>query len=551
MSAKGNRIDYSLNENMLNNFPFGLIILNAEKKIEQINHHAIRYMRMELDGPVTGQALSDFISMDMVELVWQQRKVYYRMEKLVTNGEKVYFTYSPILDQKGLTIKTLITIEPYDTFIEKIREQTDYYPMTELIPLIAEYSPDAVSFVVPNSKKTYYNNKWNLLIERMCKHDEGAQDELEHILNRIVKDTIKQRRKIEQVVSMSSNLEIEITSKPIIISGKLYGCFQMIRDDKELNKYKRQYRLATSVIRNLEKTYLFDDMIGNSFDLIMAKKQAKLYANMNVPIFLRGEQGTGKELMARALHYDTDRKEYPFKHLRIDGKEENLETFIFNDATSKGILSEVRGGTLFIEECTNFPKKILNRIVHELEENSSGQSFQLIVSSSNLEDSLPRSTFYDWISRYQIVLPPLRERREDLALLVSCFMEQCNMKFKTNLQTIDGKMLELFGKYSWPKNISELKHIVELTAISAGITNKILTKDLLPEHFLANIEKKSSTYSGDLELQQALDSFERDYIENTLETNQYNKTKTAKKLGISIRNLYYKMDKYNIDRGSS
>ncbi|WP_194287282.1 AAA-type ATPase lid domain-containing protein [Gracilibacillus oryzae] len=549
--ANDGQFDNITSETIIKNFPFGLLILNGSKQIEEINEHAINYMGIDKNTPLIGESLSRFMSLDMVESVWQQRKVVFRTETLLNNGEKVFCTYSPILDKKGITIKTFIIIEEYDSFIEKVREQTDHYPMTELIPLIAEYSPDAVSFILPNFEKSYYNNKWNLLVEQMCKYEKNARTELNMVLAQIVKDTIKQRRKIIQVVTIGNNLEIEITSKPIIISGKLYGCFQMIKDYKEVNKYKRQYQLATSIIRKLEKSYLMDDLVGESFEVIMAKKQAILYSNMNVPVFLKGEQGTGKELMARALHFDSKRKEYPFKIVRVNGKEENLEAILFGEGSNSGILQEVRKGTLFIDECMAFPKQILNRIAERIENDTADDLFQLIVSTSNLDEALPRSLFFDWISRYQVELPPLKKRKEDIELLTGHFIEQYNSRYKTNIHSIDKDLLTLFQQYDWPKNIAELESLIESAVLKADYSETVLRKELLPAHLFSELEKKEPTFSEGMELQQAIDSFEKDYIKTTLENNHFNKTKTAKQLGISIRSLYYKMDKYHMDRGSS
>ncbi|SER15562.1 Transcriptional regulator containing PAS, AAA-type ATPase, and DNA-binding Fis domains [Gracilibacillus ureilyticus] len=550
LSAKNKQIITNFNEKFINNFPFGLLILDDRKQIVHANNYAVSCLAADENGTLEGKFLAEFFSENMVDEVWQKREVLNRIEKLRANGQDVFCTYSPILDDKGLTISTMVTFQEYDLFIENVQEQTGHYPLTEVIPLIVEYSPDAVSFVFSNQEETYFNNKWEQLVKRLCDEgDDSILSELDNVLAQIVEETIKQRRKIIKVVTIGNDLEIEVTSKPVIISGKLYGCFQMIKDFKELNKYRRKYNMATSVIRNLEKTYLFDDIIGDSFELTMAKKQAKFYANMNVPIFLRGEQGTGKELIARTLHFDSNRKEYPFKLLRAaEWDEESLKNFIFAE---NGILKEVKKGTLFIDECTLVPANLLDRMAEEMAEYNSPESFQLIVSTSMLNEELPRSLFYEWISRYQLELPPLRNRKQDILPLAHQFMNQNNMKYKTQLEEVSEDVVDLFEQYDWSKNISELENVMEHAATKASTAQTVLNKELLPDYFLNIMERKTPAYTEGMELQLAIDLFEKNYIENTLIGNNYNKTKTAKQLGISIRNLYYKMDKYNIDRGGT
>ncbi len=280
-------------------------------------------------------------------------------------------------------------------------------------------------------------------------------------------------------------------------------------------------------------------------------------------VLITGESGTGKELVARAIHERSPRREKSFFAINCVALTETLlESELFGHkrgaftgaiATKKGIFELADGGTLFLDEIgdtgPSFQAKLL-RVLEEGEIKRGGGTRPIrvdvrVIASTNrdLRKAIAKGAFReDLFYRLSVVsihLPPLRERKEDIPLLVQHFLQKHSLKLKKRVKTVSPKAMDLLMRYPWPGNVRELENALERAVIMAS-GEEIQVEDLpltLPE------EGGRGLKGGTLE------ELEKELIRRTLEECGWNKTMAARKLGIGRRTLYEKAARYGIPLG--
>jgi DNA-binding NtrC family response regulator len=291
-------------------------------------------------------------------------------------------------------------------------------------------------------------------------------------------------------------------------------------------------------------------------------------ADGDSPVLLEGEFGVGKQLLARILHESSLRSTGPFKAIQCSAlPAELLEAELFGHGTPQNsIFARTRGGTIHLGEIHLMPMRIQAQLNAFLEQSPgsngslNGMSYncRLITSTTaHLEDAIRENKFredlYYKISVVPVVIPPLRERREDIPLLVEHFMREQALRSATTMKKMEPYAQEFLEKYSWPGNISELRNAVERSiALAEGTTIKPTD---LPAKVTQKVEAPSDPISGEgrqrLPIGGTLDDFirgqEKLFINETLKYNNGSREKTASMLGISIATLYRKME-LNVER---
>lgn len=303
--------------------------------------------------------------------------------------------------------------------------------------------------------------------------------------------------------------------------------------------------------------YCFDDILGSSKEINEVKNYAKRVSSSNSPIFIYGETGTGKEMMAQAIH-NASRKDKPFIAQNCAAIPENLLESIFF-GTSKGsytgaietigLFETAQGGTLYLDELNSmelsFQGKLL-RVIQEgelrrLGENRLRKIDVRIVSSVSEEPELLiktnklRKDLYYRLNVIRINMPSLEDRKEDIPFLVNGFIDKHNSKCGTKVKGVDKKALELIMKHRYEGNVRELGNIVEEVMISKG--SGVIKADEL------NIKD-----SNIMSLKEKLEDVERKYIKEALLICDYNISKASNFLKIPRQTLQYKIKKYNIVR---
>lgn len=321
--------------------------------------------------------------------------------------------------------------------------------------------------------------------------------------------------------------------------------------------------------RQLQGQFTFSEIVSQSKEMEEALNTAGRVAPSSASVLLRGESGTGKELFARAIHYTSDRKDGPFIIVNCAAIPETLiESELFGhdkgaftgaDRQRPGRFEEADGGTLFIDEIGEIAPPTQAKLLRalqsgEIQRLGSSQPIHTDVrivtaTNRNLEEMLNEGSFredlYYRLNVVTITIPPLWKRKEDIPLLVDHFLRKYSTRRQNAPHEISREALDVLMKYDYPGNVRELEHLIE-RAVILGRSSVITTDDLPPNvkrlQSEATIQRKQKAES----LKEQLEAYEKEIILAALQTTDGNQVKAATLLGISERNLRYKLDKLNL-----
>ncbi|MCH8019756.1 sigma-54-dependent Fis family transcriptional regulator [candidate division KSB1 bacterium] len=310
----------------------------------------------------------------------------------------------------------------------------------------------------------------------------------------------------------------------------------------------------------------YDDMVGQDEKIHEVYHLIDAVADTSASVLITGESGTGKELVARAIHQKSSRLKGPFIAINCSALPRDIlenELFGHEKGAFTGALKEkpgcfemADGGTLFLDEIGEMPNDTQTKLLRVLEEMSFrrlGGTKEVtvdvrVVAATNREiqkaikNGLLREDLYFRLSVMEIELPSLRERMSDLLPLINEFLKIFNERNNKEVKGFSPECLEILRKYHWPGNIRELKNLVERTVILCeGDTIELKH---FPKHILTAPQKESGE---SIELGRELQEIEKDVIFKTLKMTHNNKTKAALILGISLKTMHNKLNKYYIE----
>lgn len=367
--------------------------------------------------------------------------------------------------------------------------------------------------------------------------------------------------------------EVAVNVAPIIVDGQLKGSVGIIHDMSEIRELTTELQRAKERIRTLEAKYNFDDIVGRSEEMLIAIEQARIAAKTPATVLLRGESGTGKELFAHAIHNESDRKYNHFIRVNCAAISESLlesELFGYEEGAfsgakrggKKGYFEEANNGSIFLDEIGELSLSTQAKLLRVLQEREiirvggtkpiSIQVRIIAATNKNLEQEIRKGNFREdlfyRLNRIPIYIPPLRSRLEDIPLLCDHLIKKINHDYGRNVEGITNEAAELLKRYAWPGNVRELENILGRAIIFMDYSeNRIDIKHLskLGYNFQKNQEQDHPNEAS-LPLYTLVENFEKRIISHILHKHRGNKTKTAKELGVSIRTLYYKMEKYGL-----
>ncbi len=323
----------------------------------------------------------------------------------------------------------------------------------------------------------------------------------------------------------------------------------------------------------LSETYRFENIIGVSGKMQEVFRKIRKVASSDATVLIRGESGTGKELIARAIHYHSPRSEAPLVEINCASIPETLlESELFGHEKGaftgaykqkKGKFEIANGGTLFLDEIGELPLSLQAKLLRVLQdgrftrvggvENIEVNVRLIAATNANLEKLLEEGKFredlYYRLNVIPILIPPLRERREDIGPLTDFFIQKYARKNKKSIKGISQEARFILMNYDWPGNVRELENAIENAVVMAE--GEVITPADLPGYLQSSVSEGS--FMGQL-LQQhkgmsyreKLEAFEREIIRQALEETGGNKTHAAKKLGFTLRTLRNKVKKYNL-----
>jgi len=372
---------------------------------------------------------------------------------------------------------------------------------------------------------------------------------------------------VESAVEAMKEGAFDYITKPILDS-EIKIVIKRIFEQKRILEENRflKRRLADT------KRVKFHSIMGQNPNLQRIYSLIETIAPTNAGVLIQGESGTGKRLIAQAIHNsDPTRKDKPFVEVSCGALPENLlESELFGHVKGsftsaikdrQGRFEVANEGTIFLDEIDSFSPKLqvkLLRVLQEGEFERVGDTNTIrvdvrVIAATNqdlkklISENLFREDLYYRLNVIPIHVPPLRERKDDLALLVDHFLKKCSHRAKKSVTDVSEEVMEILTIYDWPGNVRELENIIERAVILCK--NNTLKKEDLPE-FLQEIsltkEEVINHKKKPASLKDALKSSEKEIIENVLKECKGNRKKAAQALGINRTTLYNKMREYGL-----
>jgi PAS domain S-box-containing protein len=330
----------------------------------------------------------------------------------------------------------------------------------------------------------------------------------------------------------------------------------------DLSSLMAKEKVINDLRNQLNQENGFYGLIGNSLAMHQVYELIRSAAQSTAPVIIYGESGTGKELVASAIHRLSDRKNAPFIKVNCAALNENLlESELFGhtkgafagaDKTRIGRFEAADQGTILLDEIGDLPlltQTKLSRVLQEQEVERVGDHQPIpidvrLISSTNqdlnklMDAGKFRNDFYYRIGVIPIIIPPLRQRLEDLPLLVKTFLERGRLKSSKEITAMSSEALDLLFAYHWPGNIRELINVIEYSFVicPAG--------EITPDHLPAHFRNKSDLNKKDKHRQHPVDR--RQQLLDALHQSSENKSEAARILGISRVTLWKQLKKYKI-----
>jgi len=344
----------------------------------------------------------------------------------------------------------------------------------------------------------------------------------------------------------------------------------------KLSRIEEQEKLKKENIqlkKEIQEKHQFANIISQNIRMKEIFSIVEKIAGYKTTVLIEGESGTGKELLARALHYCSPRAAKPFIAINCGAIPEHLlesELFghqkgAFTDAirTKKGLFEEANQGTLFLDEIGELPFPLQVKLLRALQEEEirrvgDNQAIKVDVRivaatvhdlSEKVQEGKFRPDLYYRLKVLTFKVPPLRERRDDLPLLINHFLQKFNRKLGTKVTKISPSAYQLLLNYSWPGNIRELENVIERAVILSTDT-LIITENALPPEIInfsyPKLLSNRNDSNSELSLKKASRHLEVELIKKALQVANGNHTQAAKLLEISHRALLYKLKRYKL-----
>jgi DNA-binding NtrC family response regulator len=310
----------------------------------------------------------------------------------------------------------------------------------------------------------------------------------------------------------------------------------------------------------------FGQLVGQSKSMQEVYRWIELAATSTAPVLVYGESGTGKELVARTIHDLSNRRSKPFVAINCAAIPETLieselfghERGAFTGATERrlGCFELADGGTLFLDEIAEMDSNTQAKLLRVLQEGNfrrvggGKQEIQVdvrVVAATNrvpsdaIQANQLREDLFYRLNVFSIKLPPLRERKDDIPLLVKTFIEEFNRQDNRQVRGVSGEAERELERYGWPGNVRELRNVVQRAVVLSG--TGVIDAEHLPENILRAVAPAPAAARGSIV---PIREMERDAILRALEETHQDKRRAAQLLGISLKTLYNKLAKYGI-----
>lgn len=553
----------------------GMIVINNLNEIIVFNRSAERMTGIKRKDAL-GKKINEIITDSMLPRVMATRRIEANQEMTLANGLKIITTRIPMLGENNELMGAFAVFKDITEVVSLAEEITNLKDIQTMLQAIIQSSEEAISVVDENGEGILINPAYSRLTGLEEEKVIGKPATADISEGESVHMKVLQTRRAMRGVAMRvgpKRKDVIVNVAPVIVDGKLKGSVGVIHDVSEIQNLNRELNRARQIIRTLEAKYSFEDIIGTSEEMTIAIEQARLGAKTPATVLLRGESGTGKELFAHAIHNASDRKYNKFIRVNCAALSESLlesELFGYEEGAfsgakrggKRGLFEEADKGSIFLDEIgeltANTQAKLL-RVLQEHEITRVGGTKPISIdvrviaaTNVNLEKGIADGTFredlYYRLNRMPIHIPSLRRRKEDIPLLCSRLIQKINQEYGRNVEGVTEQAANKLMAYNWPGNVRELDNILGRAIIFMNYNETKIEERHIPD-LGANNPSPSIEISDEAQnksLTQMVEQYEAKVIRQTLQKLDGNKTKTAKMLGLSVRNLYYKLEKYEI-----
>jgi len=548
--------------------------------ITLFNKAAKKLIKLE-DEDVIGLHITDVVKNTRLPYVLQTGKSELN-RKQPLGDISIITNRMPVKDDNGDTIGAVAVFRDITEMKELAEEITNLKEMQSMLQAIFYSTQDAISVVDEKGIGVMINPAYSKLtgltdkdiLGKICTVDIAEGDSI-HLQVLKTKQPIKDARlKVGPLKK-----QVIADAAPMIVDGELRGSVAVLHDITEIKRLTFELDQAKQIIRKLEAKYTFDDIVGEDDKLKEAIEKAKKAAVTPATVMLRGESGTGKELFAHAIHNASNRKNRQFVRVNCAAISESLlesELFGYEEGAftgarkggKKGIFEHANGGTIFLDEIGEISLSTqakLLRVIQEREFVRVGGNDPInidirVIAATNLDleravrEGSFRQDFYYRLNVIPIVIPPLREHKRDIPMLVKHLIHKFNQEYGRSVQDISPSALKLLSNLEWKGNVREMENFVGRAIINMKFNEVVIRTNHLPvmegkivaRGIKNHTVEKSSLLNKTLE--EVVEEGEKQFISAVLNELAGNRTKAAQHLGISVRNLYYKIKKYNLDQ---
>lgn len=367
------------------------------------------------------------------------------------------------------------------------------------------------------------------------------------------------------------------TGYPLFIDSILIGVVALVQDVHTVDYYDSQTSAFKKFITQQGKKalkdyysfkyYNFYDLIGETENFKETILLARNISQRDCAVLIYGETGTGKELFAQSIHSASKRKNKEFVAVNCAAIPETLmESILFGTEKGSftgsekrmGLFEQADGGTLFLDEINSMNLQMQSKLLRVLQEKKFRrlgglqdiQSDVRLISSINenpydcIKNNKIRKDLFYRVSTVTINIPPLRDRKMDMKILVKYFIEKLSKHYSMEVDGVSDRVIDIFMKYDWPGNVRELLHVIEYSFNT--MDGKIIKDNDLPKYLLTSEDTYYQEMEGHRTLKQKIDDYEREVIRNTLKNCKNNISKAADELGMMRQSLQYRIKKYKL-----
>lgn len=572
----------SIMDLILNAASEGMLVINKDGYVTLFNHNAERITNTKRET-VIGRHILDLVPSSGLLRVMETREREENQHISISKSGMDFITSRiPLVSHENEMIGAFSLFKKRtEAEAVKLAEQiTDLKEIQTMLEAIIQSSDEAISVVDERGYGLLINPAYSRITGLTKNQVIGKPAAIDIYEGESMHMKVLKTRKPVRGVNMRvgpKHKEVIVNVAPIIVEGVLKGSVGVIHDVSEIQSLTHELNRARQIIRTLQAKYSFDDIIGTSEEMKLPIDQAKLSARTPATVLLRGESGTGKELFAHAIHNESDRKFNKFVRVNCAAISESLlesELFGYEEGAftgarrggKTGLFEEANHGSIFLDEIGELPASIQAKLLRVLQEqelirvggtNPIPINVRVIAATNiNLEQAIVKGTFredlYFRLNRMPIFIAPLRKRKGDIKELAEHLIHKINQEYGRSIEGITDEAIHKMQMYNWPGNVRELENILGRAIIFMKLTETIMDVQHIPDFIEDNIpliqEKslRNEAYVSGETLMEIMDRYEAKVIQEAIYTYKGNKTLTAKALGISVRSLYYKMEKMGV-----